>query len=160
MRLRNRNKQTCHSADGLCEDASSPPDVSFEDDNGCVSLTEDYPPFITTYTSGSFIISKENILFYPIEFYHKLFDQLYHGPKGSDRTCGILEYMWSTIWGSDTPFEDEPDPERWCGPLYFADIEVMSGFIFTKSDDLSVEKGRVPEGYHGYIRVEDNILLR
>lgn len=117
----------------------------------CIPPMDEYPEFISTYTSGSFIIAKENIEFYPIEFYKELYEILYAGPKNEDRTCGILEYIWTTIWGGSRPFSEMPDVDRICGPLYFSDISI-SGFIFYKSEDMSVENGKLPAGYYGHIR--------
>ena len=120
--------------------------------DGCIPQTQEYPDFITTYTSGSFIVSKENILFYTKEFYESLYLQLYKGEKGVDRTCGILEYLWTTLWGGKRPFQENPDMDRWCGPLYFADVS-PNGFIFKMSEDKLVEKGLLPEGYYGSIQL-------
>jgi hypothetical protein len=134
--------------DGVEINAHVTDDVS----DACLPLTQEYPNFISTYTSGSFIVAKNNIKFYPQGFYQELYDTLYAGPKNEDRTCGILEYMWTTLWGGVRPFHEVPDVDRWCGPLYFSDIST-NGFTFYKSEDLSVENGNLPEGYYGHIKI-------
>jgi len=111
----------------------------------------EYPPFITTYTSASFVVHRENILKFPLHFYELLFRHLFAGNPSSrsgGRTCGYLEYMWTTMWGGP-PFSVKPDVDRSCGPLYFTDISTNNGFEFFKSDDGSVERGELPDGYRG-----------
>jgi hypothetical protein len=109
-------------------------------------FTAEYPEYITTYTSGSFIVSKENILSYPLHFYEQLSQHLFAG----GRTCGYLEYLWSTLCGGG-PFSAVPDSDRSCGPLFYTDISTSRGFEFFGSDDGSVEGGRLPDGYRGHI---------
>ena len=140
------------------KDVSWTNDLDFDDsesnldsNNPCkTSPTDDFPSFTTTYTSGSFIVSKKNILSIPFSFYQNLYHKLYVGPQYVDTTCGALEYLWTTLWGGK-PFNIQPDLDSWCGPLYFADIASNYGFLFYKSDDGSVEAGYLPDRYHGYI---------
>ena len=113
-------------------------------ENSYPFVTE-YPEYITTYTSGSFILSKEKILEYPHHFYKQFSEHLFVG----GRTCGYLEYIWTTMWGGN-PFSTSPDVDRSCGPMYHTDIS-RQGFHFFASDDGSVESGKLPEGYHGNI---------
>jgi hypothetical protein len=110
-------------------------------------ILHDLPEFTTTYTSGSFIVSKENIQMLPREYYQQLMNQLYEAQNSN--VCGKLEYMWTTLWGG-IPLQETPDDFRICGPLYYCDIESNSGFLFYKSDNGVVEEGGLPEGYWGY----------
>lgn len=108
----------------------------------------DYPAYVTTYITGSFIVSKENIQKYSLNFYEMLLRQLYAiDTDNMDdlRTCGKLEYLWTTMWGGQ-PFAVQKDPNRWCGPLFTTDITI-DGFMFTHSEDGSIEKGIRPDGY-------------
>jgi hypothetical protein len=117
--------------------------------------SSDFPPYTTTYTSGSFIVTRENILSNPRSFYQQLYDRLYQGQQWVDTTCGALEYVWTTLWGG-IPWSVEPFREnQWCGPLYYADICSNSGFMFYQSDDGSVEEGYLPDRYHGVIYDRD-----
>jgi hypothetical protein len=127
-----------------------------------ISPSVDFPPYTTTYTSGSFIVSRENILALPLKFYQRLYQRLYEGERWVDTTCGSLEYVWTTIWGG-TPWEVQPYEGEvvggWCGPLYHADISSNSGFMFFQSDDGSVEEGYLPERYHGVIYNRDTGVI-
>lgn len=121
-----------------------------------IPKSTDFPPYTTTYTSGSFIVARNNILAFPKSFYQQLYDKLYHGEQWVDTTCGALEYVWTTIWGG-IPWKVQPNyVNNWCGSLYYADISSNSGFMFYKSDDGSVEEGYLPEKYHGVIYDRDN----
>lgn len=122
-----------------------------DENNPCdIPLDDDFPQFTTTYTSGSFIVSRNNILSIPLSFYLKFYNKLYAGPQYVDTTCGALEYVWTTIWGGK-PFIIQPDPNSLCGSLYYADIASNYGFLFYKSDDGSVESGYLPDQYYGYL---------
>ena len=114
--------------------------------NNTFPFMAEYPEYITTYTSASFIVSKENIRSFPLHFYEQLRDHLFTGR----RTCGYLEYVWTTMWGG-APFATPPDVDRSCGPLFHTDISPNRGFQFFASDDGSVEEGKLPDGYHGKI---------
>jgi len=118
-------------------------------------IIDDYPEYISTYTSGSFIVARENIERYPLSFYQELRQRLYSGVKHIDRTCGELEYLWTTIWGGE-PFQAKPDYDRWCGPLFYTDIAAIHGFVFYKSEDGTIERGKYPDGYHGKIDLDRN----
>jgi hypothetical protein len=121
--------------------------------DGAFPFVAEYPDYVTTYTSGSFVVSREKIHSYPLHFYEQLSEHL-SSDKGS-RCCGYLEYIWTTMWGGE-PFQFPPDSDRSCGPLYYTDISRNSGFEFIKSDDGSVEAGKLPDGYHGRINLRDN----
>lgn len=113
-------------------------------------IVNGYPHFITTYLSHMFAVSRENILKYPYSFYKNMFNKILNGNQ-YDTTCGMLEYLWSNLWGG-VPFENEPDYDRLCGPLYYTDLASTFGFLFYKSEDGSLEKsGVVPLGYNGYV---------
>jgi hypothetical protein len=115
-----------------------------------MTLVDSYPKYITIFPSGSFAVSRDNILRYPLQFYRSLFQKIYHG-NSNDRTCGMMEYLWSAMWGGK-PFETTPDFDRPCGPLYQADLASEYGFVFFKSEDGELERlGRVPRGYNGYV---------
>lgn len=118
--------------------------------------SSDFPPYTTTYTSGSFIVARENILAIPFSFYQQVYDKLYHGEQWIDTTCGALEYVWTTLWGG-IPWDVQPNyVHNWCGPLYYADISSNYGFMFYKSDDGSVEEGYIPDKYFGSIYNREN----
>ena len=125
-------------------------------DTNVFPFVSEYPDYVTTYTSGSFIVLAENILAYPLQFYVLLQKHLHtSGVRGiihGSRACGYMEYVWTTMWGG-VPFQVEPDKDRSCGTLYYTDISPADGFVFLGSDDGSVESGLLPEGYHGKIRI-------
>jgi hypothetical protein len=113
-------------------------------------LVDAYPKYTTTFLSGTFAISRDNILRYPLSFYKQLYNKIYRGSV-NERICGMLEYLWPVMWGGK-PFETTLDFDRPCGPIYQADLASEYGFIFFESEDGALEKtGTVPRGYHGYV---------
>jgi hypothetical protein len=114
------------------------------------TLVDFYPKYVTTFLSGTFFVSRDNILQYPLSFYKNLYKKIYNnGPK--ERTCGMLEYLWPVMWGG-TPFQTTPDFDRPCGPMYQADLASEFGFVFFHSEDGSLEQtSTIPRGYHGYV---------
>lgn len=128
------------------------------------TLVDYYPKYITTFLSGNFFVSRDNILQYPLSFYKTLYQKIFHG-SANERTCGMLEYLWPVVWGG-TPFQTVPDFDRPCGPMYQAgefsisrlliltqlDLASELGFIFFESEDGSLEKtSTIPRGYYGYV---------
>jgi hypothetical protein len=145
-----------YSSTATAESPSEIPQNSDPSSSPCnIPHSTDFPDYTTTYTSGSFIVSREKILSNPLSFYQHLYDKLYEGQQWIDTTCGALEYVWTTLWGG-IPWNVQPfTANQWCGPLYYADISSNSGFMFYKSDDGSVEDGYLPERYFGVIYDRD-----